>query len=145
MIVLDVNLLIYAYDTTCPEHIKARGWLEDVFSGDESIGLPWQNLAAFLRILTYPGTFGERFTTAQVIAIIDAWLALPHVRTLAPGDHHWELLQEMLVKGDVRGKLTTDAALAALTVEYGGVLYTNDRDFARFPGLRWVNPLAASV
>ncbi|MGD0940766.1 MAG: TA system VapC family ribonuclease toxin [Terracidiphilus sp.] len=144
MIVLDVNLLIYAYDTTCKDHKKARVWVEDVFSGNEPVGLPWQNISAFLRILTYPEAFGERFTMDQVIGIVDAWLALPHVRTLSPGENHWEFFREMLVMGDVRGKLTSDAALAALTTEYGGVLYTNDRDFARFPGLRWVNPLLES-
>jgi predicted nucleic acid-binding protein len=66
------------------------------------------------------------------------------VRTLPQGETHWELFREALLKGDVRGKLTSDAALAALTIEYGGVLYSNDRDFARFPGLRWVNPLLES-
>jgi hypothetical protein len=144
MIVLDVNLLIYAYDTTCIEHRKALAWIEHVFSGDEAIGLPWQNLSAFLRILTYPGQLGERFTMAQVLAIVDQWVEMLHVRTLAPGEHYWAIFKEMLVAGDVRGKLTSDAALAALTIEYGGVLYTNDRDFARFPGLRWVNPLLES-
>jgi toxin-antitoxin system PIN domain toxin len=144
MIVLDVNLLIYAYDTSCSEHKKARTWVEEVFSGDEPICLPWQTISAFLRILTYPQTFGERFTMQQTVAVIDGWLAMPHVRTLAPGEGHWKLLREMLASGDVRGKLTTDAVLAALTMEYGGVLYTNDRDFARFPGLRWVNPLLES-
>jgi uncharacterized protein len=144
MIVLDVNLLIYAYDTTCKEHKKARNWVEGAFLGDEPVGLPWQNISAFLRILTYPEAFGERFTMEQAAGIVDEWLALPHVRALVPGEGHWKLFQEMLAKGDVRGKLTSDAALAALTVEYGGVLYTNDRDFARFPGLRWVNPLLES-
>ena len=144
MIVLDVNLLIYAYDTICSDHRKAKAWVEDVFSGDEPVGLPWQNLTAFIRILTYPGLMGERFTMKQVLAIVDEWVELPQVRTLAPGEPHWTLFREMLVNGDVRGKVTTDAALAALTIEYGGVLYTNDRDFARFPGLRWVNPLLNS-
>ncbi len=142
MIVVDVNLLIYAYDTTCPEHREAREWVEKVFSGDEPLGIPWQNIAAFLRILTYPGLLGERFTMRQVLAVVDEWVAMPHVRLLAPGERHWALFREMLVKGSVRGKLTTDAALAPLTIEYGGVLHTNDRDFARFPGLRWVNPLS---
>jgi toxin-antitoxin system PIN domain toxin len=141
MIVLDVNLLIYAYDTTCNDHRNARDWVEAAFSGSDSIGLPWQNISAFLRVLTYPGLPGERFTMGQASAIVDQWLELPHVRTLVPGELHCRLFREMLIKGDVRGKLTTDAALAALTIEYGGVLYTNDRDFARFPGLRWVNPL----
>ena len=144
MIVLDVNLLIYAYDTTCKEHRNAREWVENIFAGDAPIGLPWQTITAFLRILTYPGLFGERFTMGQVIAIVNEWVEMPHVRVLAPSKLHWALFREMLVNGDVRGKLTTDAALAALTMEYGGVLYMNDRDFARFPGLRWVNPLLES-
>ncbi len=144
MIVPDVNLLIYAYDTSCPDHRKARAWLEDIFSADEPIGLPWQTISAFLRVLTYPGLHGDRFTMQQAIAIASHWLELPHVRALAPGERHWSFFSEMLVSGDVKGKLTSDAELAALTVEYGGVLYTNDRDFARFPGLRWTNPLQAS-
>ena len=144
MIVLDVNLLIYAYDTTCKDHKKALQWVTEVFSGDEIIGLPWQTISAFLRILTYPETSGERFTMDHAIAIVDDWLELPHVRTLPQCEGHWRHFRTMLLKGDVLGKLTSDAALAALTIEYGGVLYSNDRDFARFPGLRWVNPLLES-
>lgn len=144
MIVLDVNLLIYAYDTTCPDHAKARAWVEDVFSGEEPVGLPWQTISAFLRILTYPGTLGERFTMQAAVAIMDQWLRLPHVTTLAETDGHWTVFREMLGKGNARGRLTSDAALAALAIEHAGVLYTNDRDFARFPGLRWVNPLQES-
>ena len=101
-------------------------------------------ISAFLRILTYPGTYGERFTMDQAIAIVEEWRALPQVRTLPQGNGYWNIFREMLLKGDVRGKLTSDAALAALTIESGGVLYTNDRDFARFPGLRWGNPLLES-
>jgi toxin-antitoxin system PIN domain toxin len=144
MIVLDVNLLIYAYDTTCKEHKKALAWVDEVFSGDEIIGLPWQTISAFLRILTYPGVIGERFSMEHALAIVDQWMEMPHVRTMPPGEAYWRLFREMLVMGDVRGKLTTDAALAATTIEYGSILYTNNRDFARFPGLRWVNPLLES-
>ncbi|MGA3159640.1 MAG: type II toxin-antitoxin system VapC family toxin [Terracidiphilus sp.] len=144
MIVLDVNLLIYAYDKTCNEHDRARAWVEGVFSGDETVGLPWQTISAFLRILTYPGSLGECFTMPQALGIVEQWLEFPHVRVVVPGENHWRIFREMLLKGDVRGKLTSDAALAALTIESGGVLYTNDRDFARFPGLRWVNPLLES-
>lgn len=144
MIVLDVNLLIYAYDTTCENHAKSRTWVQELFSGDAPVGLPWQTINAFLRIVTYPGLMGERFTMGQALAIVDQWVGMHHVRTLAPGDRHWALFREMITNGDARGKLTTDAALAALTIEYGGVLYSNDRDFARFPGLRWIDPLQQS-
>lgn len=142
MIVLDVDLLIYAYDATCLEHKKARKLIEDLFSGDEPVGLPWQAISAFLRILTYPGILGERFSMRQATEIVDQWMKLPHVVALAQGEDHWPLFREMLVKGEARGKLTSDAALAALAIEYGGTFYTNDRDFARFPGLRWINPLS---
>ena len=74
--------------------------------------------------------------------IVDRWTALPMVHLLAPKDRHWAFFRRMLVEGQVSGPPTTDAQLAALTMENGGVLYTTDRDFARFPGLKWVNPLA---
>lgn len=143
MIVLDVNLLIYAYDSTTPEHTTARAWLEGVLSGQETVALPWQTIYAFVRVLTHPGTLGAKLTLQSAIAIVDQWLDLTNVRTLVPTEKHWQLFREMLTKGDARGRLTTDAVLAALTMEHAGVLYTNDRDFARFPGLRWVNPLEA--
>jgi hypothetical protein len=76
--------------------------------------------------------------------IVDSWLTRRVVRLIVPGERHWSLLRTMLLEGQVRGPMTTDAQLAALTIEYGGVLYTSDRDFARFPGLRWVNPLQES-
>ncbi len=144
MIIVDVNLLIYAYDTTCPAHNQARAWLESVLSGDEIVGLPWQSVSAFLRILTYPEISRDRFSMQRAVAIVDQWLTLSHVRMLSPGEGHWAVFRGMLVEGGVRGRLTGDAALAALAIEHGGILYTNDRDFARFPGLRWVNPLQKS-
>jgi hypothetical protein len=142
VIVLDVNLLLYAYDSTCGEYEGARAWLEAVFSGHEPVGLPWQTVSAFLRIHTNSRLPGDRFNMEEATQVIDRWMELPQVRLLVPGERHWSLFRRMLLEGQVRGPLTTDAELAALTIEYGGVLYTADRDFARFPGLRWVNPLA---
>lgn len=142
MIVLDVNLLLYAYDSSSPQHVEARAWAKEVFSGTELIGLPWQTIWAFLRISTNSRFPGERFSMEKAVGIAQQWMDLKQVRLLAPGDRHWSILQRMLLEGQVRGPLTTDAELAALTIEYGGVLYTTDRDFARFPGLRWMNPLA---
>ena len=141
MIVLDVNLLLYAYDSACAEYKGARAWLETVFSGQEPVGLPWQTVSAFLRIHTNSRLPGDRFNMEQAARVIDQWMELPQVRLLVPGERHWSLYRRMLLEGRVRGPLTTDAELAALTIEYGGVLFTTDRDFARFPGLRWVNPL----
>jgi len=141
MIVLDANILLYAYDKTSVHYAKARECVERVFSGGELVGLPWQTVAAFLRVITNSRLPGERFTIAQAAQVISSWIEQPNVRMLAPGEHHWPLLSQMLVDGQARGPLVTDAQLAALTIESGGVLYTTDRGFARFPGLRWTNPL----
>jgi len=78
----------------------------------------------------------------EVARIVDLWLQQPNVRVLAPGDDYWLIFRQMLIEGQAIGDLVSDAQIAALTIEYGGVLYTTDRDFTRFPGLRWVNPLA---
>ena len=142
MIVLDANILLYAYDAASSHHAKARPWVEKAFSSAEPIGLPWQTVAAFLRIMTNPRLPGERFTLTEAVAIVERWLEQPNARPLAPGDDHWTLFRQMAVEGQAPGPLISDAQLAALTMEYGGVLHTTDRDFARFPGLRWTNPLA---
>ena len=141
MIVLDVNLLLYAYDAASPHHAKARAWIEEAFSGTAPVGLPWQTVSAFLRIMTNPRLPGQRFTLEEAVQVVDRWLEQPNVRVLAPGDDHWPLFRQMIMEGQAPGPLVTDAHLAALTMEYGGELHTTDRDFARFPGLRWTNPL----
>ena len=143
MIVLDANLLLYAYDTASAKHEPARQWIENTLSGVEPVGLPWQTVSAFLRIVTNVRLPGNRFTMEEAAVIVGHWTALPVVHLLAPKDRHWTFFQHMLVEGKASGPLATDAQLAALTVENGGVLYTTDRDFARFPGLKWINPLAA--
>jgi toxin-antitoxin system PIN domain toxin len=141
MIVLDANVLLYAYDSASTQHAKARAWVERVLSAAEPVGLPWQTIGAFLRIMTNPNLPGERFSLQEAAEVVDNWLKQPNVRLMAPGDDHWTLLRQMLVEGQAPGVLVTDAQLAALTVEYGGALQTTDRDFARFPALRWKNPL----
>ena len=141
MIVPDANLLLYAYDAASPHHVKARAWVEAVFSGEVPVRLPWQTVGAFLRIVTNPALRGERFAPQEAVAIVDSWLAQPNVRMLGPGEGHWPVLRQTIMEGQVRGPLITDAHLAALTIECGGTLYTTDRDFSRFPGLRWKNPL----
>jgi uncharacterized protein len=141
VIVLDANLLLYAYDSDSDKHAKARAWVEEAFSGASPVGLPWQTLSAFMRIVTNPRLTGKRFTPAEVVEIVDQWVNQPNVRLLGPGDNHWSFLRQMIADGQVRGPLITDAQLAALTIEYGGVLHTTDRDFSRFPGLRWKNPI----
>ena len=141
MIVFDANLLIYAYDSGWSRHVEARAWVEGTFSGVEPIGLPWQAICAFLRLMTNRRLPGSRLSLAQGVEIVDGWMAQPNVRVLVPGEQHWPVLRRMVVEGQASGSIDRAAEIAALTMEYGGVLYTADRDFARFPGLRWKNPL----
>jgi toxin-antitoxin system PIN domain toxin len=143
VIVLDANILIYSYDSGSSQHTKARAWVEKTFSGLESVGLSWQTVSAFLRVMTNTRLPGPRLSLEQAARLVDEWLEQPNIRVLSPSDEHWILLRRMIVEGQASGALISDAQLAALTMEYGGVLHTTDRDFARFPGLRWTNPLGA--
>jgi uncharacterized protein len=132
--------LFYAYGAPSREHEKARTLIQTLFSGTELVGLPWQNVAAFLRISTNTRIAGHRLI-AEAAQEVDTWLKQSSVRMLTPSDDYWAVLRRMVVEGQAGGVLVSDAEIAALTIEYGGVLYTADRDFARFPGLGWKNPL----
>lgn len=142
MIVIDANLLIYSYDTDSPHHPKSSAWIERMLSGGEAVGLSWRTIAAFLRVVTNRRLPGKRVALENAVDTVQEWLERPNVRILVPGDIHWSLLRRMILEGGASGPLISDAQLAALTIEHGGVLYTADRDFARFPSLRWTNPLA---
>lgn len=142
MIVFDANLLIYAYDSGSTQHASARSWVEKILSGVDLVGIPWQAILAFLRFMTNRRLPGTRLSAQQASEIVDGWLGQSNVRVLLPGDQHWPVLRSLLAEGQASGPLVSDAEIAALTIEYGGVLHTADRDFARFPGLRWVNPLS---
>ena len=141
MIVIDANLLIYSYDAASVHHLKSSAWLERTLASGESVGLTWQTVSAFLRVVTNRRLPGKRVGLPEALDTVQEWLQRPSVRILVPGDGHWPVLRRMILDGGASGPLVTDAQLAALTIEYGGVLYTADRDFARFPGLRWKNPL----
>jgi len=145
VIVLDANLLLYAYDDQSPFHRQAKLWIERVFSDTAPVGLPWQTISAFLRIVTNPRLPGQRFSMAEAVATVDEWLGQSNVRLLPMTERHWSIFQQILLDGQAHGPLVSDAQLAALTLEYGGVLHTTDRDFSRFPGLRWVNPLRSQL
>lgn len=140
MIVLDANILFYAYSTASPQHEKARVCVQDLFSGSDPVGLPWQTITAFLRVSTNPRLPGARPAT-EASREVEGWFEQPNVRLIAPADDHWRVLRRMIFEGQAFGPLVSDAQIAALTIEHAGVLYSADRDFARFPGLRWVNPL----
>jgi hypothetical protein len=101
----------------------------------------WLTLWAFLRISTNPRVFDRPLSTAEAAQAVAAWLAQPVAGIVEPGERHWDILCRLLKEGQASGAMIMDAALAALAVEHGAVLNTTDRDFARFPGLRFTNPL----
>jgi hypothetical protein len=142
VIVIDANLLTYSYDLDSAYHKKSHSWLEEVLSGVEAVGLPWQSVSAFLRVITNRRLSGMRVSLQQAVQVVDEWLQQPNVQILVPSDQHWSVLRQMIVEGQASGPLVSDAEIAAITIEHGAVLHTADRDFARFPGLRWKNPLS---
>jgi uncharacterized protein len=144
VILVDANLLLYAYNESFPEHLAARRWLEAVLSRPERVCLAWTVILAFLRIGTNPRAFEHPFSIVEAVEIAATWLTHPSVAVLDPGERHWEILARLLSVSRARGPVVMDAHLAALAIEHGAVLCTTDRDFARFPDVRVVDPLDAS-
>lgn len=141
MILVDANLLLYAYDPSFPRHVAARNWFETAMSRSEPVGFAWVTLLAFVRIGTNPRALEHPLSLAEAAAIVSDWLDRPSATLLNPGERHWQILRDVMIKGQVRGPLVTDAHLAALAIEHGATLATTDRDFARFPGLKFFNPI----
>ena len=140
MIVIDVNILIYAVNEDAPLHGKAKAWIEDTLSGTEIVGFPWTVILAFLRLTTRQGLFRAPLPVDMAFAVIEDWLGQPPSTLLEPGPRHFRLLRDLLESAGTGGNLTSDAHLAALALEGGACLSTTDGDFARFPRLRWRNP-----
>jgi len=141
MILLDVNILIYAVNQDAPLHRKAKTWLEGAIAGKETVAVSWNILLAFLRLTTRPGLFRNPLPIATAFDLLEAWLDQPAVLVIHPGPQHTRILRELLLPAGTAGNLTSDAHLAALALEHDAELCSSDRDFARFPSLRWRNPL----
>lgn len=144
MILVDANLLLYAYHPKAEQHEASRIWLEAALSGSQLVRFAWLSLWAFLRISTNRRVFERPLTTTEAEAAVASWLAQPQAGILDPGERHWEILRKLMRDGQTAGPLIIDAALAALAIEHGATLHTTDRDFSRFPGLKWTNPLVTS-
>lgn len=141
MIVPDVNLLIHAYNASSPVHDKARHWWESLMNGSRPVGLTWLSAAGFIRITTNHRILSRPFPPQVACAHVRTWLERPVVTVLQPGSRHAELFFGYLEDLGTAGNLTTDAQLAAITVEFQAELHSTDADFSRFPGLKWRNPL----
>ena len=141
MILLDVNILLYAYDETSPHHGGIRSWLQKLLSGPEQVGIPWLTLWGFIRISTNSRINETPLEPGAAIGILQSLLTWPGVTIIEPGPHHLHILEELVIEGQASGSRVTDAALGALAIEHGATLASTDRDFSRFPNLRWINPV----
>ncbi len=141
MIIPDVNVLVYAHNTGIPEHEAARAWWESVVNGAEPVGLAWMAILGFVRLMSDPNVAARPQPPASLLARVESMLAVPGVRLIAPGPRHATLMREFFESTGAGPRLVTDVHLATLSMELDAILATNDSDFARFPGLRTVNPL----
>jgi toxin-antitoxin system PIN domain toxin len=142
MIIPDANLLIYAHDESCPWHAKARTWWEGTLSQIEPVGIPWVVVLAVTRLLTHPQICENPLTPTQVRHIIENWLSYRHVRLIHLSENALGRFFDLLEEAGTGGNLTTDALIAIHALEHSATIYSNDRDFDRFPGVKRVNPLS---
>lgn len=141
MKLLDLNLLLYAVDEASPHHDVARPWVEATLSGPETVALTWSVLLGFVRLSTRATVFEDPLEADEALDLVDGWLAQPPTTVVHPTDRHAAVLRSLVAPLGTAGNLTTDAHLAALSIEHGAELCSADADFSRFPGVRWTNPL----
>lgn len=142
MILPDINLLVFALDRHSPHHLPAREWWNACLAGTAQVGIPWLVILGVARILGNPRIYPKPTPPEEVLDQIGNWLSLPHVHLIEPPATHLPLLRKLLKATGASGNLTSDAHLAAIAIERGFTVHSNDNDFARFPGLSWINPLA---
>jgi hypothetical protein len=143
VILVDANLLLYAANHAAPEHPWARVWLDDQLNGVARVALPWSSLLAFVRLASNPLVVGHAVAPGEAWRQVEAWIACESVWIPQPGPPHTEILGAFLKQPWMTSRLVPDAHLAALAIEHGLTLCSADGDFAKFSGLKWVNPMAA--
>jgi toxin-antitoxin system PIN domain toxin len=144
MVLLDVNVLVRAFHGGAPDHERYRAWLDDIVASPEPYAVSELVLSGFVRIATHPGIFDPPAPAARAIAFAAAVWAQPNAVPVAPGPRHWDIITHLCRSADAKGNLVPDACPAALAIESGSDWVTTDRDFSRFPGLRWRHPLQAT-
>ncbi len=141
MILPDVNVLVYAHRRDAENHKQYRAWLEESVNAEESFGLADLVLSGFVRVVTHPRVFKAPSRLADALAFCEQLRTAENCVAVNPGPRHWEIFGRLCRAADARGNLVPDAYLAALAIEAGCEWITTDRDFGRFPGLRWRHPL----
>jgi toxin-antitoxin system PIN domain toxin len=142
MILPDVNVLIYAFRKDVPEHPICRRWLDGVVQGETQFGMSPLALSAVVRITTNPRTHKVPSSIEDAIGFGEDLLGLPHCQIVVPRERHWDIFKRLSIESDTRGPRVTDAWYAALAIEWGCEWITLDRDYVRFPGLKWSAPAA---
>jgi len=142
MILTDVNVLVYAHRADAPNHEAYRNWLEDVINSEQAYGVSDLILSGFLRVVTHPRVFSPPSDLSAAIAFTELLRSQPNAVLIAPGARHWGIFTGLCQTAAVKGNLVPDAYLAALAIESGSEWITTDRDYSRFPGLKWRHPLA---
>jgi uncharacterized protein len=145
MVIVDANILLYAYNSDSAFHKPAKDWLEANLAGVQPFGIPWVTILAFLRIGTNPRAFNYPFNLTDAVSIVQEWLEHPLVSIPQPGERHWGILSKLLITAQANGPLVSDAYLAALAIEHGATLFTTDSDFSRFKDLKFINPLTDCI
>jgi toxin-antitoxin system PIN domain toxin len=143
MILPDVNVLIYAFRKDVPQYAICRPWLDEVISGDARFGVSPVVLSAVVRLTTSPRIYKTPSAIEEAFGFCEDLLGQPHCQVVEPGERHWDIFKRLCIEADIRGPRVTDAWFAALAIEWGCDWITLDRDFARFPGLKWQVPQAA--
>jgi toxin-antitoxin system PIN domain toxin len=141
VILPDANLLLYAYDSASQFHSRAAAWWSDCLSGAEPIGLCPAVIFAFLRIGTSSRVFLDPLTVEEATSCVESWLIQPPAQLVDVDLMDIGTAFELLRTAGTGGNLTTDAQLAAISLRHGGIVHTADSDFARFPKVRWHNPI----
>ena len=142
MIIPDTNLLVYAYNKEAPQHTDARQWWENMKAGTESVGIPWVVSIGFIRLMTNPRVVSSPLSISDAVGHVQEWFKYEHITPLNPGTDHIRLLNQILQSEGRGGNLVTDAHIAAFAIEHQAEVHTyNVSDFARFTGVRWINPL----
>jgi toxin-antitoxin system PIN domain toxin len=142
-VIVDANILLYAIDSSNTFHRAAKDWLEAALNGPSRVGFPWVSLTAFQRIATHPRASANPLSPQEAWSYVSDWLDADQSWVPHPGERHADIFSRLVVDGDLRGNLVTDAHLAALALEHGVGLCSADTDFARFPEVAWINPLTA--
>ena len=138
----DLNLLIYAVDRDATEHARSLRWWDATLSGSETVGLAWIVMLGFVRLTTSARVVRSPMAAEEALDYVDRWLAHPTTTVVDPTRKHAAVFRDLIADTGTAGNLVTDAHLAALAIEHGAQLCSADRDFGRFAGLDWVNPLA---